>query len=156
MTEKEMKELKHKRPLTEVKKLKKYSLYIYNPDYNDFRFCANITKQQAEDFLKELSKYNTMPESCCFGRIKAMISTNAEICVNVGSKLSDKFSYDRPEGQMTIRFDDYGYAYSCDSHNCKCEVKSCLWNIKHGKCQDETIRNTIGKILFKKAYSKAK
>ena len=28
--------------------------------------------------------------------------------------------------------------------------------MKHGKCKDETIRNTIGKILFKKVYSKAK
>ncbi len=140
--------------LTGIKELKQYELYIYDPDYNDFRFCANITKQQAEDFLKELSKYNTTPESCCFGRIRAVILTEAEICVNVGLKLSDKFSYDRPEGRMKIKFDDYGYSY--DGHNCKCEVKSCLWNMKHGKCKDETIRNTIGKILFKKVYSKAK
>lgn len=145
---------KTKHQLTEIKELKKYGLYIYDPDYNDFRFCANITKQQAENFLKELSKHKTTPESCCFGRIKATIFTEAEICVNVGSKPSDKFSYNRPEGQMKIRFDDYGYAY--DGHNCKCEVKSCLWNIEHGKCKDETIRNTVGKILFKKTYSKSK
>ena len=45
---------RQKHQLTEIKELKKYGLYIYNPDYNDFRFCANITKTTSRRFFERI------------------------------------------------------------------------------------------------------
>ena len=105
----------------------KYELHIVNPSpqWEYVSFCGIRTKQQTEEFVKELSKYDKMPENSCFGTIKYLC--------------------DNPNRILEISF---------DNNKCKCGEDSCLWNLKHGKCTDKIICDIIGKILFTKAYSK--
>ena len=135
--------------LIKIKRLKQYNLYIDDPIMEPYRsveqFCGTITKSQVEHFLKTLSKYDKTPESCCFKIIKAVFTTKTEICVNLLPNPSNSFCYDRPQGNLKIH---------PDAFRCKCSPGLCLTNLKNGKCQDDFIRNTIGKILFEKAYSK--
>lgn len=105
----------------------KYELYIENPSpsWEYMSFCGIRTEQQVEDFLKESSKFDKMPETCCFSAIKYLCDNSSRI--------------------LEISF---------DNNKSKCGVDSCLWNLKHGKCTDKVICDIVGKILFTKAYSK--
>ena len=132
---------------TEARESVKCHLYIDNHD-DSLHFSGDITEQQVADFLSALSKHDTIPESCCFGSITGHFQKYVEGLVTVESKKSDKVSHAVSPMLLKVLFDKF------DSKKCKCRKNSCIPSIKNGKCKDETICNTIGKILFKKAYSK--
>jgi hypothetical protein len=124
-----------------------YGLYIENPTCinRERERCGQITKQQAEDFLKKLAEYDMPPKSCCFGCISAKIITHEtkHILIAEPEHYYQKLKNFEFNGQLLIDFDRV---------RCKCD--SCIRNIKNGKCIDAFVRETLGKIIFKKNYQR--
>ena len=123
-----------------------YELYMDNPSMvpqsRDSFFCGNITKSQVDNFLNELSKYESIPESGCFGCISAYVLTRNSKRVSVS-----KNNQESDESYNVLKID-------FDKERCKCA--DCLDNIKNGKCKDVFVRKVIGETIFTKVYANQK
>ena len=128
--------------------LDKYDLCIDDPSRiihnRDSIFCGRITKQQVDSFIKALSKYDKIPETCCFGSLNARVLTKKWDSVLMTKSATDHF-VNKSCAQLQI---------DIDKTMCKCA--DCLDNIKNGRCRDAFVRMVIGKILFSKMYAKQK
>ena len=121
-----------------------YELYMDNPSLvpqsRDSFFCGNITKSQVDNFLNELSKYESIPESGCFGCIRAYVLTRNSKRISVSATNNNQNS-EKFYNVLQIDF---------DKEKCKCS--NCLGNIKTGKCKDDFVREVVGTTLFSKMY----
>ncbi len=126
----------------------KYELYMDNPSVyvlnRDNFFCGNITKRQVDNFLKELSKYESVPESGCFNQISAHVLTKSSKHILVVAPNNNQ------------NFEEFYNVLKIDFEGVKCKCDHCLDNIKSGRCKDDFVRKIIGKTLFGRMYANQK
>jgi hypothetical protein len=112
---------------------------------------GKITSEQVFQLLEAFGTNNSAPNAC----IKSL-SMDYRNCVQFGPNNKNE-NKNNSELNLTGMFFP---ANNPQCTNCKgsdsAKVKSCARNLRAGKCQDEFIKNTLGKILFPQHYGKQK